>query len=51
MQVSRRAALRVEGVFKNEETAAIGCGHLEVNGANAESAMLAEPIFACCDPQ
>jgi len=46
MQVARRAALGMEGVFEDEETGAVLGRHLERNGANAEAALQAEAVSA-----
>src|SRR5689334_17205020 len=49
MQVARRAALRVERVLKDKEAAGALPGHLEGNGANAESPRFTEEVCACSD--
>jgi hypothetical protein len=51
MQVSRRPALLSELVLQNEDTAVVLRGHLEVNGANAESPLLAESVIARGDAE
>src|SRR5579859_2329432 len=51
MHVARRAALRVERVLQDQETAAILRRHLEGDGANAESPLLAKAVGAGCDAQ
>jgi hypothetical protein len=49
VEVSRRAAPLVEGVFQDEQTVAVLGAHLEGNGADAEPSVLAESVFACGD--
>jgi hypothetical protein len=44
VQVSGRAAPGVEGVLKDEQAAAVLGRHLEVDGADAEAAPLAEAV-------
>ena len=51
MQVPRRAAFRVKGIFQNEQPAAILRDDLEVNGTDAEPAVLTKSVFACPGPQ
>jgi hypothetical protein len=51
MQVSGRAALRSERVLDNKESVAILRGHLELDGANAQSPMLTESVLTGRNPQ
>jgi hypothetical protein len=51
MQVPRRAAFCVKGIFQNEQPAAILRDDLEVNGTDAEAALFTKSVFACLDPQ
>src|ERR1700694_2009914 len=51
MQMTCRATFHQEGVLKDEETTWVRRGHLEGNGANAQSALFAKAISTSCDSQ